>query len=724
MSKNLDLTIYNVLSHRIKASEIYLGFLPFEFHFTKAVFKATCTEAFPFNAFDKVICKLLEVEEHLSLEEMGEILGMNVSSDEESGRKVDLAEREILVEAVQSLASEEFGKMLEVGDTQMSKCYLTPTGKEYAAQQSKFRTTKNKPFSIIFDHTTGNHKDARKHFEYIEGARSEVEYDIADLSEAKIKEIAAVQVPEIYNLEKQYSFTNPRLSRKETYTVNFPVAITYDLRQGHLLCYCFNDQKNEIHEFFSGWIEGNDSLKTELTSQIREKFSGNATVSDSPKLPPLFKVLSEMPADATVNKLSQDLAQKKFVDEMLFYNCMHKVFEDEEGILEMYISLTFFNHILDEQLKRIIEDLATEESRVFLVLPTQIAEASQDLVKQWTSLASESPNLYVMEKPVKRFWLGSKTSAGEVDFQCTDFCLSDYEVSFVKREKWNELSEKKRNHILSSFSKDQALDLCYRARNRMDDLLKMEVTRDNLEELQYFELKLQPFSTHGEDSNTVKATLDLLNEFKSSIISQHEEKVQGTLQEAEKLLVESSSVKELHAAKEKLTELTTKFLFPENTWSNKIEALLTKLEARAKEVDEASKVHNFILDTNILLKEPEVIALMRKKNRLVIAAKVLDELDRFKNDNKLKSAATKSISLIHDDPNKVVVRSRARIDLLPADFSPKSPDNLILSTAMAYAKENGILVTEDKGLQEKAKMVDVRTLSLSSFKKLYCRTKK
>lgn len=116
--------------------------------------------------FDKVICELLKVENSLSLEEIGDILGMNGVPN----KILDLAEKEILTEALQSLSSQEFGRMIDGGDINFSSCRLTSTGREYAERKSKFRITENKPFTIFFDHTTGNHKQAKQYFEFVQGS--------------------------------------------------------------------------------------------------------------------------------------------------------------------------------------------------------------------------------------------------------------------------------------------------------------------------------------------------------------------------------------------------------------------------------------------------------------------------------------------------------------------------------------------------------------------------
>jgi rRNA-processing protein FCF1 len=57
----------------------------------------------------------------------------------------------------------------------------------------------------------------------------------------------------------------------------------------------------------------------------------------------------------------------------------------------------------------------------------------------------------------------------------------------------------------------------------------------------------------------------------------------------------------------------------------------------------------------------------------------------------------------------------SNLDLLPNDFSKKSPDNNILTVALKFKGENPILITSDNGLQVKAKGLNIKTISLRDF---------
>ena len=144
--------------------------------------------------------------------------------------------------------------MIEGGDINFSRCRLTTIGREYAEKKSKFKITANKPFTIFFDHTTGNHIQAKQLFGFTDGKLSGKDFAIDLADESALKEIAAVQIPDIYNLAKQYSFTDAVLKKQRNLFVEFPVAITYNIKENSFLFYCYDSANKQIHKYFNEWI--------------------------------------------------------------------------------------------------------------------------------------------------------------------------------------------------------------------------------------------------------------------------------------------------------------------------------------------------------------------------------------------------------------------------------------------------------------------------------------
>lgn len=103
-------------------------------------------------------------------------------------------------------------------------------------------------------------------------------------------------------------------------------------------------------------------------------------------------------------------------------------------------------------------------------------------------------------------------------------------------------------------------------------------------------------------------------------------------------------------------------------------------------------------------------------NKAVICAKVTDELDKFKirtkEDSDIHEKASKALRNINNALKKnkgTIVKAKADTQFLPADFTDRSADNLILCVALMYKEKNPCLLTSDNGLQVKAQICDIPT---------------
>ena len=146
---------------------------------------------------------------------------------------------------------------------------------------------------------------------------------------------------------------------------------------------------------------------------------------------------------------------------------------------------------------------------------------------------------------------------------------------------------------------------------------------------------------------------------------------------------------------------------------------LTKYEKKRKEIKADCK-NIYIIDTNVFVECPNIISKISNKFGIVLSAKVLDELDKLKIklDNNGRLNVQKALRLINTSIGKRDIKMEyADPSLLPDEFDKKSPDNLILSVALKFNGENQnpILLTSDNGLQIKAKMMNISTISLKDF---------
>ena len=141
---------------------------------------------------------------------------------------------------------------------------------------------------------------------------------------------------------------------------------------------------------------------------------------------------------------------------------------------------------------------------------------------------------------------------------------------------------------------------------------------------------------------------------------------------------------------------------------------------KQKTVKSSTKKNLYIIDTNVFVNCPDIISKIDSKYDIVLSAKVIDELDKLKIklSNEEKRNVETALRLINKAMDKDNVSMElSDLNLLPEDFSRKSPDNNILTVALKFKEENPILVTSDNGLQVKAKGLKIATITLKELLK-------
>lgn len=713
MIKESDLKAYKTILPELKASEFYLGMVNYAFYFTKAEYRATCTESFPFNPFDKVICELLKVEESLSFNEIGDILGLNVYESESKQKYLDIAEREILTEAIQTLSSDDFGRMVETGDMHMSKCRLTATGREYAEKKSKFRVTENKPFTIFFDHTTKNHQLAKENFEFVKGTTISTEFDISSANETTLKEIARVQVPDIYNPEKQHSFANPVLVRKETFEIELPVAVIVNMHNNATRLFCLDKKYKSIQEHFTNWLNNSPNQKKEILEALEIKGSDSQLQIPSS----FFDLFSER----TLLEAKMELLKQDLIDPVLFHHSMVELIEPSASIT-LYLTLPTINHPFTNSIIQSIQESESSESRFFIVLPKH-TEEKQNSAKALFDLASSLRNLYCIQRPVRSFFLGLKTDSSSNYYSIGTTTIGDYKKDLIQKSQWDDRSKRTEVDLLEQFCEESVLGLCSAVTQIINEDLDDHMPTDRIKELEDLKFELHPFRSVNAHSKTVLATMELIDRFVTAHTTKLRNSIELQLRKIEQEISGETNEKTIHRSQELFSQLNQGIISSDDSLQEIAIEVENLIAAKKKAFKESQKVYHIILDTNALINEPKILNQIDRKHKIIIAAKVLDELDNFKKKPELQKAAAECISLIFKDSFKNIRRDKSNLKLLPPDFSRKSPDNLILAVALDYVNKDGVLVTDDKGLVEKCKTLNVKTLSLASFKRKFIPSK-
>ena len=145
---------------------------------------------------------------------------------------------------------------------------------------------------------------------------------------------------------------------------------------------------------------------------------------------------------------------------------------------------------------------------------------------------------------------------------------------------------------------------------------------------------------------------------------------------------------------------------------------LSKFERKRKEIVE-DKENIYIIDTNVFVNCPDIISRIGNKYKIVVPAKVLEELDKLKLkvdiDKKNLNEAAKNINTAFVKHYSQM--EEADLSLLPKGFDRHNPDCMILSVALKYKNDNPILLTSDNMLQSRASGLGITTISLKDFLK-------
>ena len=143
---------------------------------------------------------------------------------------------------------------------------------------------------------------------------------------------------------------------------------------------------------------------------------------------------------------------------------------------------------------------------------------------------------------------------------------------------------------------------------------------------------------------------------------------------------------------------------------------------KQRSVKSLTKENIYIIDTNVFVEFPDIISRIDKQYRVVLSAKVIDDLDKLKitldaDGKRNVEKALRNINKALDTPR--VSMELSDVSLLPSDFNKRSPDNNILTVALKFQndEENPILLTSDNGLQVKAKGLNIATIKLKEFLK-------
>lgn len=729
MISELDLNIYRALFQQKKLTEKYIGKVEFEWIYSEVHYTAECTVGVSFDLFDKTIVGILLVDEVLSIEEIGDILGMNVIHNPEKQQYRDDAEFDILRMALDNLYRY---KMIEIGDTSYSSCKLTSIGKEHAQKGRKFKIENNKPFSLVYDHTSGNHVEAKSLFKNMQGKNQSLISDFNFLDEVLMKKMAVKQANEVYDEQNGNSFTNPKIdySKSQSFSLKIFVALLYDLESKQIRLLAYEPITKTINEYFSKWL--NENKLEEIIEQFQNE---NTADSSLPLLPQDYvQTLTKGQKDferevtnnpenafAIANQINQEL---DYVDVGYFWNNLKSFFS--ESTRECW----FFLPDPNGNCLSLIEKFADDCSNIMVFININTTE-NTDLEKQIKKLKDKSclhnNNLFVIQaefREIQKFKLW-KLGDSLIEFNKSTFSVGDsfFINSLTKTNIDAATIYKTRKHYFAK----ELLPLL--KENLLQEISKevKTVNKKNILSYQNLDKKSLIFTDLQEHEDILQQVFQI-EQLKNNFISKLKEKHQAQLQfELKQLLAdfekqEFSKLEPLQEFNSKLQTIQSELFEDYIDLQKEVVDFENKIKAEEKRIKDEILAKTYIIDTNVFIEEPEIITKIESKHYIALTLTVIDELDKLKTKEKTKEKAVKAIKNINEalqisnrQKKARVKKANANLSLLPDELQTKSGDNYLLSMAMVYKNENPIILTIDKNLQSKAMMLNITALTLKEF---------
>ncbi len=249
----LELKIIDSASQEKKLIERIIGFTEFDWHYTIAKFKGTCSQPVDFNLFDEVLCDLL-LTEQMSAEKIGNILGFDIQKDP--------AENDILLKAIKDLKAD---KMLD-GDE--SILWLTDVGIEYAKNGVKFSTF-TRDFDLYIDNIGVSKEKVKEIFSNLKSEKTpNFNKDILPKNIEEVKPIAELQAPEIHFPKRNFLLQECTPTGAEGYKAKVWVVLLENFRDNTLRAIVYDEKQNKIIDTLSEALDKQEELKSELLERL------------------------------------------------------------------------------------------------------------------------------------------------------------------------------------------------------------------------------------------------------------------------------------------------------------------------------------------------------------------------------------------------------------------------------------------------------------------------
>ena len=731
MISKTDIEIYSEIFQEKSLTEKYLGYVNFDWLYSSVKYTADCTLAIPFDLFDKVIVGILSVDEVLSIEQIGEILGMNLTHDPEQQRYKDEAEYDILRIALDNLKDYN---MIEIGDTSYSSCRLTKEGKQFAGKGYKFKVEENKPFKLFFDHTSNRHELAKRELEILKGKPVQLNGEFDFLDEVLMQNIAEVQVQEIHNPKLGNSFINPKidLRNSSSFVFKIAVALLYDVETMQTRFIAFDPTSKKTNQYFTEFL--NINKQEILNSFAQATLEGISVETQSLYLQRLIQskakfqsLLPAKPEDALLvsKKSNRDL---EFIDQEYFWLNLNEFVSKE--IEEVFLLLPVATEFIITKIRLLAE--GKEAPNLFVVFQQSEQEVINNKIQELYKYSTKTNNkLFVsVYREVKsfEFLFRNKKGITKLDEVAIDFTIDEGCFSKIFYRNQQEILKDlpaAYAEIKMTFGNDYLKII----EGEIQDLCEDEIEDETINKKFILEQNLIGSKTNtflnteisSDAKECLKQIRNSIEKHITGIKNRHKLSLSEKLFQLQSDFDKNTSEKleDVVQFENTLKEIDAECFDDYKDIKSIINVFKEKVQSEIKRIKDEVLTKTYIIDTNVFIKDPDIISKIDAKHYVALSLSVIEELDKLKMKHDNKDNATRAIKNINialskSSKNKGsrIRKAGANLTLLPTELQRKTADNLLLSLGLVYSKNNPVLLTLDRNLQSKAMILGIPLITI------------
>jgi rRNA-processing protein FCF1 len=581
----------------------------------------------------------------------------------------------------------------------------------------KFRTIENKEFSLYFDITTDKHKRAKTIFKDLKATRKRsTDVNIDFENEVLLKSFATEQIFEIYNPEKGDSFANAVIEKQTFYSIELYAGVIYDFQLNAFKMKIYNTQTksayftenanaiedlkaNIIHYYFSSLSPVN-SLKSEAQSLFEEKTCEIQSDVD-------YLLFQNKPQEA-IEKINQYHSEVEIIENEHFWQNIDTILDS--NITEVFFNIPEFCEVHNYAVQKIVK--AQPNVKISLAFVSTLIE-----------IDDTDEKLYLLENSTAaKFWcLTKKWLYIELPYH---FSVDGkiYTINIIAKRQTDKKATDSWEKWKKRFAEKYIPILLEKFQNYLQN--KLEVSLQNIESVQNSDSQLLCFENWFAELGFAEH-YSILQESKKELLDNLKQQYKGLLSERIESLKNETDfdamekLEQINKIHSKIKAIENECIFEYIELKEDLDKIKNQLFEKESYIKDQLLAKHYIIDTNVFVDCPEILSKIDIKHNVVLSARVIDELDKlkYKLRGKEKENAENALKLINRKlgKKKNVKTAKADLRLLPLDFNDKSPDNLILCVALMYREKNPFMITSDNGLQAKARVCEIPTLSLAEF---------